>query len=837
MVIAIRFLIFARMKWLKRILISLLVIILLVCVSGYFWLRSSKPQYTGELKVSGIQSPVNVHFDDFGIPHIYAENKHDLYMAFGYLHAQDRLFQMEMMRRAGSGRLSEIIGRAVLKVDVLFRTTGLVEYAKESAAYIESQKGTPMYDDITAYLSGINQFISEGDTPPEFSIIGIEKTPFTIEDMFYITGAMSFNFSQAQRTEPVIDHVFRNYGNQYLHDLGIWHDSTESYIRTNHGILKNQLQQGNKVLEGGVSILPQKSEVATQFAMAMLEIERLLPIAPLEGSNSWVLSGKKTKSGEVLFCNDTHIGYMLPQTWYEAHLNAPEFEMYGHFMAGIPFALVGRNQQLSWGLTMLLNDDMDFYYEKNSPENLDAFLYDGEYIQGNIANHAIKIKGESDTTIQVVSSRHGPIINGIFEGMSQSQPISMFWSYTRIPNRTMDALYGMNNSKNIASFEKNLPLIHGPGLNVNYGDKQGNVAWWGCAALMERRDSINSFTILDGTDSKNDLLGYYSFDVNPKCINPEWGYIYSANDWPQALNISKTDSTKTLWYPGYYKPQYRADRIRELLEPKNDWDTESIKTVMNDHTSRSDAKLIRLWKKELEKVQAFKDSVYFRQFDDLFNWNGEYEPINPSPTFYNKMLYHYLRLTLEDELGKDLFGLFMQSHHVQRSHTFLYHQKDSPWWDNVHTEGKETRQDIIYQAFCQSIDELKAQFGSNPSVWSWRKACSLELRHPLGEVAILKPIFTVGAEPVYGGNETILQSGFKLDSRGVYKVFYGSQMRIIVDFAHVDSTINITPSGNSGHVMSRHYTDQAKLYRDMKFRPQWMSRERVSHYKSLVISG
>jgi len=827
------------MKWFKRIFISIIVLVLLAAGGFYFWLRGSKPQYTGALEINGIEKKVNVYFDDFGIPHIYAENKHDLYLAFGYLHAQDRLFQMEMMRRAGSGRLSEIIGRPTLKVDKLFKTIGLVEYAKESAIYIESQKGTPMHDDISAYLEGINQFISEGKTPPEFSIIGIEKTPFTVEDMFYITGAMSFNFSQAQRTEPVIDFVQRNYGNQYLHDLGIWHDSTESYIRANHqSDLKNTVKEHQAVIEGGVSSLKQKQEITTALANLMIEIESLLPVAPLEGSNAWVLSGKKTKSGKVLFCNDTHIGYMLPQTWYEAHLNAPDFEMYGHFMAGIPFALVGRNQQLSWGLTMLLNDDMDFYYEQESKENRHSFLSDGQYSLAETSKHVIKIKGEADTTIEVIRTKHGPIINQIFDGMNSAQPISMYWTYTELPNKTIDALYGMNNSSDFESFQKNLPKIHGPGLNVNYGDKQGNVAWWGCAALIHRSDSVNSFTILDGTDSSNDPIGFYPFDVNPKCINPEWGYIYSANDWPQAIEVPSANTTiDTIWYPGYYKPQYRADRIRELIEPKNDWDSESIKAVMNDHTSRSDATLMGLWNDELSKVKLFNDSVVFRQYDELFKWSGEYDPMSPSPTFYNKMLYHYLQMTLEDEMGKDLFQIFLQTHHVQRSHTFLYKREQSLWWDNIKTPEKETRKDIIYNAYCATISDLRKQFGDNPNVWNWRKACSLELRHPLGEVAALKPIFSISAKSVYGGNETILQSGFRLDSTGVYKVFYGSQMRIIADFAHSDSTFNVTPSGNSGHVMSAHYSDQAALYREMKFRPQWMSQARVKQYGSLVITG
>jgi penicillin amidase len=591
-------------------------------------------------------------------------------------------------------------------------------------------------------------------------------------------------------------------------------------------------------------------QTTLNLASLVAEIESLLPVSPLEGSNSWVVSGSRTESNKVLFCNDTHIGYLLPQTWYEAHLVAPDFEMYGHHMAGVPFALVGRNRDLSWGLTMLLNDDMDFYAEKNNPSNPEQYMYRGAAKDYEKISYQIKIKGEADTTIVVRQTVHGPVINDAFEGMPQDHPLSMWWVYTKLPNRTMDALYGMNNSTGFSEFEKNLSLIHAPGLNVNYGDARGNVAWWACARLAKRNKNTNSWTILNGESGHDDIQGYYTFDQNPHCINPPWGYIHSANEWPAAMDTmtehhwentydSLTGDIPTealYWYPGYYKPQYRSDRIRKILDSKKDWNLTNMQELMNDHINDADSELMEFWFKELNDHANFSYDGEYAAYNQLFSWNGSYTPEESSPTLFNKMLYHFLHETMADELGEERFRLFLQTHQVQRTQMELMRHKNSPWWDNVHTKEMERMNDIIFIAYEKSIRDLKEQFGSNPKSWRWGKAATLELKHPLGEVALFRPLFNVGPDPVYGGNETIEQAGFYLDSTGHYKVHFGSQMRIIVDFAHVDSALNITPCGQSGHIMSKHYGDQAVNYRNLKFRNMTMDRKKIEQFEHLILT-
>ncbi len=807
------------MKILKYSLITLFGILLIGGISCYFWLNSSKPTYEGTFPIPGLKDSVDVRFDNFGVPHIEAQNMHDLYMAFGYVHAQDRLFQMELLRRAGSGRLSEVLGKKLLKADVLLRTIGLSAYADSSAAWMEQHKDSPMYAEMLAYLEGVNAFLHNGPTPPEFSIIGIEKVDFTIRDMFCITGAMAFSFSQAQKTDPIMDLIHKKYGNEYLADIGLWHDSTETFIRD----FRPSIDSLKPNVPKPTGIAQDYSSLSNLFA----EIEAAIPYAPLEGSNSWVISPKKTTSGNVLFCNDTHIGYLLPQTWYEAHLKCNSFEMYGHYMAGIPFALVGRNEKLSWGVTMLLNDDMDFYREFPNPENPHQFKFGEGFEDCSIRKELIKIKSEEDTLLNVLVTRHGPIISGIFDGVKKEDPLSMLWTYTRCKNNTMLALYGMNNSDNMEDFSENLPNIHGPGLSVNYGDNKGNIAWWACASLLERPDSINSWTVLDGTDPRNEPLGYYDFEENPRCINPEWGYIYSANDWPAQVDGK--------WYPGYYKPQYRADRIRKLLGASDDFNLDNIKDVMNDVTNETDKKIMLDWGIELGKWKAFDTSTYVLTVPLFTTWDGAYELNSTSPTLFNKMIYHVMKDACADEMGRENFEVFSTTHQFQRALEKLCSNHLSPWWDNVNTPEIEIYADILRGAFAKSFAELTDQLGTNPKVWYWSKVCSLELRHPLGEVALFRPFFNVGPEPERGGNETILQSGFKHDSTGFYKVYFGSQMRILVDFAHPDSALNVTPSGQSGHIMSPHYKDQWDLYRKGEFRVQWMNSDKIRTFRRLQL--
>jgi penicillin amidase len=346
---------------------------------------------------------------------------------------------------------------------------------------------------------------------------------------------------------------------------------------------------------------------------------------------------------------------------------------------------------------------------------------------------------------------------------------------------------------------------------------------------------MNSWTIHDGTRVTNEWQGYYAFEMNPRCIDPEHGYIYSANDWPDDLLKYSPDTNHTpQQYPGYYKPQYRADRIKALLQPENEWNLEKIKTLINDCKSEVDESILKSWLAILES-STLKNNPRFTQLKPLLTWDGEYNPDLVAPAIYNRMLYHSTRLAMEDEMGANLFSLFLTTHQFQRTIKVLHENSTSIWWDNVQTPTRETQAEVLAMAFEKTYNELSESLGSNPKHWTWNQCASLELKHPLGEVALFRPIFNIGKREIWGGNETIHQSGFYLDSTSYAKVFFGSQMRTIVDFADVENGLNITPSGQSGHVMSPHYDDQAELYAQRSFRRQTLQINKA--WRKLILSN
>ncbi|MGI9543000.1 MAG: penicillin acylase family protein, partial [Cyclobacteriaceae bacterium] len=446
------------MKLLRKILLGLLVLLLVIVGASYLFLNQTKPQYAGELKLAGLESEVEVLFDTYGVPHIYAENETDLYYALGYVHAQDRLFQMEMLRRVAGGRLAEILGPELLDADRFFRTLGFNQSAEQSAAQYFSTRDQPYQIMAQAYLDGVNTFIENGPTPPEFKIIGIPKEPFVPADLYRIAGYMSFGFNAAFRTDPLMSRIATKWGPEYLEDLAL------------------------NTLPDNTMIPTYNSSDSASISALMHTAQRALSKVPVplwEGSNSWVVAPSRTKSGKVIFANDTHIGFSQPAVWYEAHLECPGFSFYGNHLAGFPFALIGHNRFASWGLTIFPNDDMDFYREKENPDNPDEVMGINGWEPLEKRQETIKVKGEADHILEVKVSRHGPIINQINEQVEASEPdpIAFWWSYFSFPGKMLQTTYQFCHGNHIDQYREAASWIHGPGLNVMYGDRDGNIAW------------------------------------------------------------------------------------------------------------------------------------------------------------------------------------------------------------------------------------------------------------------------------------------------------------------------------------------------------------------------
>jgi penicillin amidase len=790
------------MKKLKKVFLVLLGVVVLLVIAFVVYGFYLKPKYDGELQLKNIKKETTVYFDEFGVPHIYADNSKDAMVALGYVHAQDRLWQMELMRRIAPGRLSEIFGSVTLKNDQFFAGLGIEEASQK--AIVALDKNSPSYQLTLAYLDGINQYIEQGVTPVEFSVIGVKKEKFTLKDVYNIFGYMSFSFAMAQKSDPLLTDIRNKYGMDYLKDFGI--DSAFNTTR-----IKNAKNNPDEY-------------IAISKSIASL-LERS-PIPPFVGSNSWVIAPKKTKSGKVIFANDPHIGFSQPGTWYEAHMVTPDFELYGCYLAGTPFPLLGHNRDYAYGLTMFENDDIDLYQEENDPNDANRYKTASGFERYEIRKKNIKVKDSATVVLNLKVSRHGPVMNDLIDGLKKDKPVALSWIYTQQPIQILDAVYILSHAKSKADFQKGVALIAAPGLNVMYGDSKGNVAWWATGKLYKHNEGVNTNFILDGASGKDDITEYLDFSKNPSAENPSWNYVYSANNQPEPID--------GFLYPGYYLPEDRAKRIVQLLDSKSDWDKVTASKMIFDNSSIvaptvaqnlvSNVDFNALSKKEKEAVTILKA------------WKGSNNLKDVAPTIYNKWIYMYLKNTFEDELGADHFKHFLGTHIMKQVVAKQMANENSIWWDNIGTKDKkETRDQILVQSLKEAVVSLEKQLGSSVSTWIWNRVHVLEHQHPLGKVAALRKMFNVGPFEVPGSNEVINNLYFDFTDDGQHQVKGGPSTRRIIDFSDVENSWSILPTGQSGNPLSPHYRDQAEMYNAGKFRKMKLNKEEIIRTSTKLI--
>lgn len=783
-----------NMRRFKKFLLVLVLLIVVLAIALFAYIFHLKPKYEGELQLKNLQKETTVYFDEFGVPHIYADSEKDAMTALGYVHAQERLWQMELLRRIAPGRLSEIFGSVALKNDKFFSGIGIEEASAKAIAKLD--KNSESYQLTQAYLDGINQYLEEGVTPIEFTLVGVKKEKFTIKDVYNIFGYMSFSFAMAQKTDPLLTEIRSKYGVEYLKDLGINGEFNTTQLKSS----KEDIAEYTEISKSVAALLDKS------------------PIPPFIGSNSWVAGPHKTKSGKVIFANDPHIGFSQPATWYEAHIVTPQHELYGCYLAGTPFPLLAHNREYAYGLTMFENDDIDFYQEKNKPEDANQYQTPTGFATYEVRKKTIKVKDTSDVVMTIKSSRHGPIMNDVLERLDKKNPIAMSWTYTREPIQILDAVYGLSHAKSKDDFRKAVQLVAAPGLNVMYGDAKGNVAWWATGKLYKHDKGVNTFLILDGASGKDDIREYLDFSKNPSSENPKWGYVYSANNQPEAID--------GFLYPGYYLPEDRAKRISSLMDAKADWDKEAISKMIYDNTSPTAPVTVQnlILSLNSEKLSAEEKQV----LEVLKSWKGTTNLEDVAPTIYNKWIYLYMKNTFEDELGKDNFDLFLGTHIGKQVIARQVANENSVWWDDIKTKNiKETRTIIVSKSFHEAVASLQKQLGDKITDWNWGKVHTVEHEHPLGKIAALRKLFNVGPYESPGSNEVINNLFFGFNEEGKYYVKGGPSTRRIVDFSDIENSWSIIPTGQSGNPFSKHYSDQAVMYNEGKFRKMKLNKEEI----------
>lgn len=778
----------------KRLAIFILVLLITLTLGGYGFIQQKLPQRSGEIKLEQLSETVNVRYDERGVPHIQAATELDAYRALGYVHAQDRLFQMEMVRRLAQGQLSEVLGEKTVKIDRLFRTLRLHQHAK---SYLKTlDPSSPAMQSLNAYLDGINQYQATRAKPLEFDLLGITPRPFTAEDTISVAGYLAYSFAAAFRTEPVLTYIRDELGEDYLRvfDLSTPSQGDATYPEPS----STNTPSTNKLTANdwqGLNALAEVSQAAL--------FEHNLP--QFEGSNAWVMAGSKTQSGKPLLAGDPHIGFSVPAIWYEAHLQTPSFELYGHFQALNPFALLGHNQAFGWSLTMFQNDDLDLIA---LPPNWD-----------NLASHTelIAIKGQPAEELTLYSSDFGPIINAALGEEIPDTPIALWWAFLETENPILEAFYDFNRANTLDKARSAASKIHAPGLNLVWANAEGDIAWWAAGKMPIRDTSTQPAFILDSQIAQAKKYGFYPFSDNPQEENPKRGYIVSANYLPASPN--------QVPLPGYYNLADRGEQlIKELSQPNKQWNTQNSQAVQLGEQSGYAPRLLKPLLGDLYASASSKEETLL--INQLAKWPGNFPTNSYLPTVFTEFTYQLLIATFLDELGEATFNNLLSTRIIDSALPLLAADPASPWWNNQQAGTNQTRQVVVGQAWQATLKHLNKTLGPKLDDWQWGKAHTLTHNHPLGAQKPLDKLFDVGKFAVPGGHElpNNLSSGY---SSAPWAVEYGPSTRRLIDFAAPEQALGINPVGQSGVKFDKHYSDQAKAYSEGRYYPQHLAEKDI----------
>ncbi|MEC7478160.1 MAG: penicillin acylase family protein [Bacteroidota bacterium] len=778
----------------KHILLVVAVMVTMLSSLVYITTQTIAPDYGFDLTTNAVLNDVDIVFDDMAVPHIYADSETDAMHALGYVHAMERLWQMDLLRRAGGGELSALLGPDMVENDKYLRTLGMGQAAERTVERIEADTTiAEIKASMQAYLDGINAFIATKELPFEYRLINARPEPFDMHDVYCATGFMSYSFAIHLKTEPILDWMASNLDSALIADV-YWNED---------GFQRNPLGESARDISG--------------LANRVHNLDALRPVPQWIGSNAWVLSGDRTASGEVLFCNDAHIAYASPSVWYEAHVVAPELEYYGNHIGGLPFPVIGHTRDHAWGITMFVNDDIDLYRE-----TLDGnrYLHGEEWLPLKVRTETIEVAGKAPVTFEVRETHHGPLIE---------EEVAMWWAFTQYPeNRMHEAFYGFSREEGLDRFEANTALIHAPGLNMLYGDKEGNIAWWASAKLPVRPEGVDTKVALDGTDPNLNVTEWHGFDVNPKSVNPASGFVCSANNAP-----APNDS---IAIPGhYYAGNTRARAIMKALSaPKNDWTLPEAQAIQLDHHSpvyESNARMLAEY-----AAQAGVDVGVLR------GWDGSHLAEEVAPTAYYRWMYRTIQGAMFDEFeaaagaaqAQEKFEAWHKTIVSENAFPKLLANAESPWWDDVRTDAVETASDIVARAWTVAREDLTRALGDNPEKWQYGRLHTVVHEHAMKDAPLVGDFLSVGPYALPAAKDALNKYEFKLKEEVNFEVFSGPSMRIGIDFTDVAASESILPTGQSGNAFSPFYDNQAALYHAGEFRKQRMDREDIEAHQTAV---
>ena len=797
----------------KKFLIGITGTLIIVLIAGFLFVRHlitrSFPDYDTTLKSHEISQPVHIYRDDYGVPRIVAENEDDAFFAAGVVHAQDRLWQMEISRRAGEGRLAEILGPDVIDIDKLFRTLGLTAAVHETIDGLSPD----LLHILDRYAAGVNHVInsSKGRYPIEFDILQFEPAPWEPHHSLLISKLMAWDLSLAWRVEIALGRIFEN----------VEFD------------LARQAIPGWP--SGAPVIVPEelRDRRFTETLKKMKEIDsRYRTLAGIQGShvgsNSWVISGELSASGKPMLANDPHLGLSAPSQWYELSLHAgAELNVGGMTLAGVPVVVIGRNNAIAWGLTSMMADDADFYFENIDTTGIPRYRLDDEWLDLVVREELITVRDDDAVTFQVYETHRGPLVQsilGIEPGKWEDQPLSMRWT-GREPTNELKTFYSLNKATNFHEFRESLRHFSSPGQNFVYADTAGNIAYR-AAARLPVRPRGNPMLPFSGWDSSYDWTGYVPFDELPELYNPPDGIIATANN-------KIIDETYPHYIGSMWEHPSRIKRIQEMLNDTERFLISDFKRMQNDYISVHAREIVP------SILQAFNDTEIdnedvARALSYFRNWDFYFGSEDVPTTIFNVFWVTFIEHTFKPQMGAELFTEYIGLANIPyRALNELMDSPNSEWFQNPTTPQRETRDDIIRQSLTDAIEYLRDELGEDMRTWRWGSIHTITFEHIFGQHSPINKVVNIGPYPIGGAGTTVNNGEFFLFQP--YENILGPSMRFIVDLADPSAAHTVIPTGQSGQPLHRHYKDQTQLWLDGRYKITSMEEVQGLHYKILTL--
>lgn len=770
-------------KWLI-VIAGIIAALALVAFIGFTWfMNKSKPVIDGELAVTILDQDVTVTRDEKGVPHIFAKTDADLYRAQGYVQAQDRLFQMDLARRQASGRLSEIIGEATINTDKHFRTFSLRDAAEKSlAAYDDESKQV-----LEWYAEGVNAFIAQAKESNtlsyEFALLGYEPEEWTVVDSLTIGKYMAYDLGGNWNTLAFRHWALQNFDEEKAKELFI------KYPENASAIIEANIQ--NPVA------------VAGQFSAEMLPNE-------FNGSNNWVVSGDKTKSGTPILADDPHLGLSTPSIWYQMHLQSPQQNVSGVIFAGIPGIILGHNDEIAWGVTNVGPDVQDLYIEIPNPDNPTQFRYDGKWEQAEVRDESIKVKDGETVDFEVVVTRHGPIMTDLaFKDTEPTAQFSMQWTALQ-PTAELRAVLGFNKAKTWSDFEKALEDFKAPAQNFVFASKDGTIAYKANGQIPIRKQGEGQLPV-PGDSSDYGWEGFIPWDELPTLVNPKEGFIATANN--QVIGEDYPYHITDFW-----AQPYRFERIKEVLEANDAITVEDMMALqMDQHNLYAREFLPDLLTSLKEKDQ---DGKYAEIMAMLEKWDMVDAKESGAPLVFHTLMIKLQEVLFKDQMPEDMYGIMYGKFNITDQLLRTAYSGEKSIWIEEQGGIDET----IYKAFELTIAQLEDQFGKNSSKWQWGDYHQLTFDHTLGSASpILAAYFNAKKVPI-GGSKVTVQAA---DNDLAGNVDHGASWRFVVDVGDLSSAYHIVGPGQSGHVKSDWYQDQVLDWANGDYHQTFIKQEEI----------